>query len=147
MLLRIVIALFVITNLISCSKEGMSRPYGYLNLRVEGQEEDIKWESITAKWIDTLGTADMEATSYYFDRCTINLKNFINTGVLQPTVIQFYYTDGLDFRPYSVSGTLTITQADNKAVRGIFNLYFDNDYNGASGRSVTGDFGIINKLY
>lgn len=59
--------------------------------------------------------------------------------------MKFYYTDGIDFQPYAVSGTVTVTQADGKAVRGTFNLYFDNNYNGVSGRRITGDFGVINK--
>lgn len=68
MLLRIAIGLFVVRSFLSCSKEAITKPYGFLNLRVEGQEEDIKWETVTALWIDSSGNADIEATSYYFDR-------------------------------------------------------------------------------
>jgi hypothetical protein len=148
MLLRIAIGLFLFSSYISCSKEGITKPYGFLNLRVEGYEEDIKWESISAKWIDTLGRADLEATSYYFDRCQIRLTNITAVGNINPlTLMRFYYTDGLDFQPNSISGTLTITEASDKAIRGTFNLYLDNNFNGVSGRRIIGDFGIINKPY
>ncbi|ODT52297.1 MAG: hypothetical protein ABS68_09310 [Niastella sp. SCN 39-18] len=137
--------MFLICNLLGCSKENITKPYGFLNLRIEGQEEDIKWETVIAKWIDTLGNADLEATSYYFDRCNIHLKNITGLGNVNPlTLMQFYYTDGLDFQPYAISGTLSITEISDKAIRGTFNLYLDNNFNGASGRRITGDFGIIN---
>ena len=55
MLLRIAIGLFVICHLLNCSKEGVTKSCGFLNLRVEGEEEDIRWESITSEWIDSLG--------------------------------------------------------------------------------------------
>lgn len=92
MLLRTVIALLIVSSLLGCSKESIVKPYSFLNLRVEGQEEDIKWETITGSWTDTLGTANIEATSYYFDRCTIKLKSITSTGTINPlTLMQFYY--------------------------------------------------------
>jgi hypothetical protein len=146
MVKRIAIGLLVAISFISCSKEHITRPYGYLNLRVEGQEEDIKWETITSKWIDSLGNADIEATSYYFDRFAIHLQNIKSTGVVNPlTLMHFYYTDGVDFIPSALSGTLQITEANDKAVRGTFAVYFENNYNGVSGKRITGNFGIINK--
>jgi hypothetical protein len=145
MLLRIAIALFIVSSLLGCSKESIVKPYSFLNLRVEGQEEDIKWETITSNWIDTLGKADVEATSYYFERCTIHLNNITSVGSINAlTLMQFYYTDGLDFKPYSISGTLTITQANDKAIRGTFSLYMESNFNGFLGRKITGDFGVIN---
>jgi hypothetical protein len=148
MLLKIAIGLLLISNFLSCSKESITKPYGFLNLLVENQEEDIKWETITGTWIDSLGNADLEATSYYFDRCTIRLRNITALGNVNPlTLMQFYYTDGIDFKPNTISGVLTITEVSDKAIRGTFNLYFDNNYNGVSGRRITGDFGIINKPY
>lgn len=75
MLLRIAIGLFFICSFSGCSKENIARPYGFLNLRVEGYEDDIKWENVSGIWIDTLGKLEMEATSYFFDRCTIQLEN------------------------------------------------------------------------
>ena len=39
---RIYKVIIVVISFISCSKEHITRPYGYLNLRVEGQEEDIR---------------------------------------------------------------------------------------------------------
>lgn len=146
MLIRIAIGLFLFCNISGCSKEGITKPYGFLNLRVENQEENIKWETVTATWIDSLGNADLEATSYYFDRCNIHLKNITASGNVDSlTLTEFYYTDEVDFHPFAVSGTITITQADDKAIRGTFNLYFDNNYNGVSGRRVTGEFCVINK--
>jgi hypothetical protein len=60
-------------------------------LRVEVQEEDIKSEIFTSNWIATLGSADVEAASYFFVRCTINLKNTTGIGAIAPlTLIQFY---------------------------------------------------------
>ncbi len=146
MLLRIAIGLFVVCSFLSCSKEAIIKPYGFLNLRVEGQEDDIRWETINSKWIDSSGNADIEATSYYFDRCTIKLRNISNTGAISPlTLVQFYYTDGLDFKPYSISGSLIITQANDKAIKGIFTLYLESNFNGFQGKRVCGDFGIVNK--
>ena len=110
MLLRFVIGLFVISSFLSCSKDYIVNPYGFLNLRVDGHEENIKWETILSRWIDTAGTIDLEATSYYFDRCNIHLKNITSPGAITPSLIQFYYTDGLDFQPYEVTGMLTITE-------------------------------------
>lgn len=145
MLLWIAIGLFLIGNFSGGSKENVTRPYGFLNLRVEGYDEDIKWESVSGVWIDSLGKLDMEATSYFFDRCTIHLENVRNTGNVNPlTLTKFYYTDGIDFKPYSISGSLTIKEASDKAIRGTFNLYFDNNYNGVSGKRISGDFGVIN---
>lgn len=146
MLLRIAIGLLLFCNFLSCSKESITKPYGFLNLRVENQEEDIKWETITSSWIDSLGNVDLEGNNYYFDRCKIHLKGIKNLGIVSPlTLMQFYYTDGIDFQPYSISGVVTITEASDKAIRGTFNLYLDNNYNGITGRRITGDFGVINK--
>ena len=148
MLLRIAIGLLLISNFSSCSKERITKPYGFLILRIENAEEDIKWETVTGTWLDSTGNADLEATSYFFDRCNIHLKNINSLGNINPlTLMQFYYTDGIDFQPYAISGVLTITEADDKAIRGKFNLYLDNNYNGVSGRRITGDFGIINNPY
>lgn len=148
MLFRIAIGLLLFCNFISCSKESITKPYGFLNLRVQGQEEDIKWESIKSVWIDSLGTAELEASSYYFDRCKIHLEGITGFGnVSTLTLMQFYYTDGIDFQPHAISGTLTITETSDKAIRGTFNLYLDNNYNGVSGKRITDDFGIINKTY
>jgi hypothetical protein len=58
----------------------------------------------------------------------------------------FYYTDGLDLRPYALSGTFTILEASDKAKRGSFDVGFENNFNDVSGKRVTGDFGIINKF-
>lgn len=145
MLLRIAIGLLLFCNFLSCSKESITKPYSFLNLKVVGYEEDIKWETISGSWIDSLGNVDLEATSYYFDRCKIHLKGIKNLGSVNPlTLMQFYYTDGIDFQPYSISGVVTITEASNKAIRGTFNLYLNNNYNGVSDRRITGDFGVIN---
>ena len=114
---------------------------------MEGQEEDTRWETITFKWLDSLGIADLEASSYYFDHCSIHLENITSPGVVSPlNLMQFYYTDGLDFRPYALSGTFTILEASDKAIRGNFDVSFENNFNGVSGKRVTGDFGIINKF-
>lgn len=88
MLLRFVIRLFVITSFLSCSKEYTAKPYGFLNLRVDGQEENIKWETILSQWIDTAGTIDLDTTSYYFDRCNIHLKNITSqVAINSPSLI------------------------------------------------------------
>jgi len=59
--------------------------------------------------------------------------------------MKFYYTDGFDFKPYSISGSLTITQANDKEIRATFSLYTESNFNGFSGRRIAGDFCIINK--
>lgn len=146
MLFRIAIGLLLIINFLGCSKEGITKPYGFLNLQVQGQDENIRWETIKGIWIDSLGNADLEATSYYFDRCKIHFEGITAIGTISPlTLMKFYYTDGIDFQPYANSGTLTVTEASDKAIRGTFNLYLDNSYNGVSGKRITGDFGIVNK--
>ena len=63
---KVVIGLLLFCNAISCSKESITKPYGFLNLRIQGQEEDIKWESIKGVWIDSLRTAESGATGYLF---------------------------------------------------------------------------------
>lgn len=146
MLLRIAIGLLLISSFLSCSKGsvGITKAYGYLNLRVENAEEDIKWETVSGTWIDSLGNADLEAAAYYFDRCNIHLRNITGLGNVNPlTLMQFYYTDGVDFQPNTISGIVTITEASDKAIRGTFKLYLDNNYNGVSGRRITGVFGVI----
>lgn len=66
---------------------------------------------------------------------TIHLNNITNVGSINPlTLMQFYYTDGLDFKPYSIFGTLTITQANDKAITGKFSLYMESNFNGFSGQ-------------
>ena len=148
MLLRITTGLFLIWNFSGCTQENIERAYGFLDLRVEGYDEDIKWESVSGIWIESLGKLDMEATSYFFDRCTIHLENVSNAGNVNPlTPMKFYYTDGIDFKPYAISGSITITEAINKATRGTFNLYMDNNYNGVSGKRISGDCGVVNKSY
>lgn len=136
---------FLFVIVISCKKEVNKKPESFLVLGLQGQEEDIRWEAITSNWNDSLGIAEMEATSYYFDRCIIHFKNISGAGEIKPvTVAQFYYTDGLDFVPYTVSGALTITQANRKEIRGTLKLYFENKNNSVSGNIITGRFGIIN---
>lgn len=143
---HLILCALIITSITDCTKVQVTKPYSYLNLRVEGQEDDIRWETIIGTWTDSLGNADLEATSYYFDRCNIHIKSITSLGNINPlTLMQFNYTDGIDLQPNAVSGTVTITQADDMAIRGKFNLYFDNNYNGVSGRRITGDFGIVNK--
>ena len=84
MLLGIAIGLLLFCNFLSCSKESITRPYSFLNLRIEGYEEDVKWETVRGTWIDSLGNANLEATSYYFDRCKIHLENITSLGNIAP---------------------------------------------------------------
>ena len=74
------------SSCISCSKENAIIPYGFLNLRVE-QEEDIKWETITSKWIDTLYLIDLRASSYYLDSCIIPSENITGPGIVSPLAL------------------------------------------------------------
>src|SRR5918993_2429242 len=97
-------------SFLSCKSEFTVRPYGYLNLKVEGQEEPIRWEVIVSKWTNHSGEAELEASGYAFDHCTIHLDHVTDTGSISSlTLRNFSYTDGLHFRPYALSGTLTIT--------------------------------------
>ena len=131
---------------IACKKEVNTKPESFLVLRLQEQEEDIRWETLSSCWNDSLGNADIEASSSYdFNRCSIHLKNIFGPVEISPVMLtQFYYTDGIDFMPYAVSGTLTITRANNKEIEGTFTLHFENNYNGVSGNNITGRFGIIN---
>lgn len=139
------IGLCVLCGLLYCNKEDPGRPDSFLNLKVEGQEGNIVWKTVTGEWNNSLGQADLEATSHYFDRCTIQLENMTGTGTVSPLTKNFYYTDGIDFRPYAISGTIRITEAGNKAFKGTFDIRLENNYNGVAGKQVTGDFGVINK--
>lgn len=142
---KIVIGLLVVGSFLGCRKEYNPKPYGYLHLRVGGQEEDVKWETLSAEWADSLGKAELKASSYYFDHCTIRLKNITRPGVVNPlTILQFYYSDGLDFWPSGVRGTLIVTEASEKAIRGTFDVYFETNNNSATGKRVKGSFGIVN---
>ncbi|CAN5544135.1 hypothetical protein BH10BAC3_BH10BAC3_13000 [soil metagenome] len=106
---------FLFVIVISCKKEVNKKPESFLVLGLQGQEEDIRWEAITANWNESVGIAEMEATSYYFDRCIIHFRNISGAGEIKPvTLAQFYYTDGLDFVPYAISGALTITRQIEK---------------------------------
>ena len=69
-----------------------------------------------------------------------------NAGNITPlTLMKFYYTDGINFKPDAISGSLTIMEASDKAIRGTFNLYLNNNYNCALGRRIYGNFGVVNK--
>ena len=128
-----------------CIKEDISKPYGFLHLRVGDNEEVIWWESIKVNWNDSLGSAYLEATSYFFDECRIQLKNIQGNGIITTlTLNQFYYTDGIDFRPFDVSGIFIINQADRNAIKGSFDVVFKNTFNGEGSKRITGNFGIIN---
>lgn len=132
--------------LTTCSKESGFKPYAYLNVRQEGFEEDAKWETVSGTWIDSLKNADLTATGYYFGSCELHLQQISGTGAISPlTLKQFNYTDGVDLKPYAVDGAITITELSDKAVKGKFTLYLQNNYNGVAGRKLTGDFGIVNK--
>lgn len=87
----------------------------------------------------------MEATSYYFDHCSIHLENIIATGtVSQLTLMNFYYTDGLDFTPDAVSGNITITEVIDKSIKGTFDLVLESNYMRLGSKRLTGTFGLIN---
>lgn len=142
---RMPICLFVMISLLSCSRQDIVKPQSFLNLKIEGLDDPIQWETLTAEWVDSLGYAELNATSYAFDRCTISLKNISGTGVFNVvSIAQFFYTDGIDFIPYNISGTLTITEVNQKGIRGCFSLLLESDYNGFTQKKISGDFGIIN---
>lgn len=137
--------LFIVINLSGCQKEVLPQTAGFLNLKVVGDDEATGWEMITSQWNDTTGDLDLEATSYSYARCSIHLKNIFSPTPVDPiSLLQFYYTDGIDFLPYSVSGYLVISEADHKAIRGTFNLYFSNNNTAVAGKSITGSFAVIN---
>ncbi len=143
MVSRIVIGLCVMISFFGCSKENLSEPYDYLYLKVEGQEEEIRWETTNAKWDSSSGTFDLEAIGYNFDRCRIKLENISSVGLLNSiTILQFYYTDGLDFMPRSVSGHLIITEVSNESISGTFDLQFEKNYSGIGSKKVTGLLGL-----
>ena len=127
---------------LSCSKEGLPKLYSYLNLRVEGEEDNIVWEDIRGSWFDSIGKVELIANGYYYDGFTMNLKNITDTGVVPNLSIEsIYYTDGLDFFPTSVTGgCVRITDRKEKILKGYFQINF-NSNNGTV--KVIGDFGII----
>jgi hypothetical protein len=57
---------------LGCNKDGKVKLYCFFNLRVEGQEEDIKWEIITSNWIDTLGSAHVEPPVIFLTDAPLN---------------------------------------------------------------------------
>lgn len=132
---------------LGCSKSAFKKPYGYLELRMEGREESVKWQEITGNWNDSSRKMTIEANGYGAEQCTINLERVMRNGEIHPlNTTMFYFTDGLDFKPFAVSGVLTIIESDSKCARGTFNLFLDNNYNGAAGQRVCGEFGVVNKI-
>ena len=144
MLVRIAIGLLVLSNLTNCSKDDISKPYSTLNLRVEGYEEDIRWESVAGTWNISTGKVTLDASSYYFDHFTLCLLNIIDTGfVPNIDVTKFYYIDGLDFFPDTLtSGYIRITYFDTSTVKGEFRICLGDDFNGAENNTVIGGFTI-----
>ncbi|MEJ7830602.1 MAG: hypothetical protein WKF91_20500 [Segetibacter sp.] len=52
------------------------------------------------------------------------------SSCITPSLLQLYYTDGLNFHPLAATGTTSITEANDQAVRGTTPLYFAENYNG-----------------
>ncbi|MCA0398826.1 MAG: hypothetical protein LCH51_15605 [Bacteroidetes bacterium] len=144
MLFRIAIGLLVLSNLTNCSKDDIFKPYSILNLRIEGYEEDLRWESVAGTWNKSTGKITLDASSYFFDHCTIYLLNIIDTGfVPNIDVTNFYYTDGLDFLPDTLtSGYIRITYFDTSIVSGEFRVSLGDDFNGVENKAVFGGFTI-----
>jgi hypothetical protein len=138
-------AVLVAGLLTTCSKDHVLRPYSYLYLRVEGHDEDIWWDAVTGQWTSNNGTLEMEGEGIYFDQFRLRLKDIIATGdVKNLTVKNIYYSDGLDFRPSAVeSGYVRIVEMDSDNIRGQFRIYFENDYNNVTSKTVSGNFGVI----
>jgi hypothetical protein len=132
MLLKIAIGLIVLSSLANCSKDGIFKPYSVLNIRMEGYEEDIRWESVAGTWNKSTGKVTLDASSYYFDHCTLYLLGIIDTGFVPNIgVTNFYYTDGLDFLPDTLtSGYIRITYLDTSTISGEFRVSLGDDFNG-----------------
>lgn len=111
---------------------------------MEGYEEDIRWESVAGTWNNSAGKVTLDASSYYFDHCTLYLLSIIDTGFVPDIdVTNFYYTDGLDFLPDTLtSGYIRITYLDTSTISGEFRVSFDDDFNGAENKTVIGGFTI-----
>lgn len=145
MQMRILTVLFASISLLSCNKQDIAKPQSFLNLKIEGADDAIRWETVTSKWVDSLGYAELNATSYSFDRCTISLRNITDTGAVNAvSIAQFYYTDGIDFMPNNISGTLIITEVNQNGIKGTFSLFLETGFNGSSRKKIYGDFCIIN---
>ena len=140
------IAVLLLCCFLSCHKESLHYPYGYLSLRIENQEDSIRWEVITFKWDDSLGNVRLDAFGTAFDQFRLNLDSIFNTGLIDPlTLTKFYYTNGIDLRPFDLSGQLLITQVSSKSITGTFDIHLANNYNGVNGKRVFGYFGVVNQ--
>lgn len=128
-----------------CNKVIQDRPYPFVELRVEGDDENIWWDVTTGEWDVGTGNLTIEAEGYAFEHFQLQLDNIRDTGLVTTFTTQnIYYTDGLTFRPTAIeSGHIKITQVDGKAVKGVFSIYLRNGRSRAGNKGVSGTFGII----
>lgn len=140
------LVLFCIFSL-GCSKGAFKKPYAFVELRLDGREESVQWQDITGNWDNSTGRTTIEASGYGTEQCTVDLEQVTHNGNVQPlNTAMFYFTDGVDLKPFGVSGVMTITDSDSNGVTGRFDLFLDNNYNGATGKRVYGEFGVVNRL-
>lgn len=128
-----------------CSKNAQDRPFPFVELRVQGDEENIRWDDTRGEWDVGTGNLTIEAEGIYLELFQLNLDNIRNTGLVPTfTTKNIYYTDGLTFRPSGIeSGHIRITQVDGKAVKGEFLIYFRNGSGQAGNNGVSGSFSIL----
>ena len=131
---------FILISLLSCNKDNTLKP-GFLPA-VAGQENAVQWETVTTTWDQNTGKAELHANSYAFDQCVISLNN-----VVQPCTIgidsdcRFYYTDGVDFIPYTASGTLIIKEINAGGTLPALSQSRSNNHNSYLREEISGDFG------
>ncbi|HNP23946.1 MAG TPA: hypothetical protein PKM63_12455 [Panacibacter sp.] len=134
---------FILISLLSCNKDNTLKPGGFLHLQVAGQENAVQWETVTTTWDQNTGKAELHANSYAFDQCVISLNNVVQPCTIGiDSIARFYYTDGVDFIPYTASGTLIIKEINAGGITGTFSITLESNHNSYLREEISGDFGI-----
>ena len=108
-----------------------------------GQENAVQWETVTTTWDQNTGKAELHANSYAFDQCVISLNNVVQPCTIGiDSIARFYYTDGVDFIPYTASGTLIIKEINAGGITGTFSITLESNHNSYLREEISGDFGI-----
>lgn len=138
--------LLIFSVFTSCSKNERIKPHAYLNLKVEGSDEEFVWEQIEGEL--TSKEAKLYAVSDKLLQFYLNLSNINDTGLVASVSIkEISFTDEIFFRPNKVSnGYIRITGNTRGKLTGEFEVELESDLNLIEKRRIKGNFGIVNNF-
>lgn len=140
-MLRFIGVLILIIAVCGCDKGVPGKSYDYLNLRIEGEEQDVPWEHLTSFWDHNNRTLEIRTSGYQQRKFDLVLTNISDTGsVFILSLLEMNYADGVLFVPDSVYGEVFISEISPEHIRGSFTAFFS-DFRTNNHVQLHGDFG------